>query len=145
MKKVFLPIILSTALTAQTAFAGNLTQPVVEAPVIVEEASEGSSGGVLLPIILLVLIGIAVSGGGSSTPPPPALSDATLKTDVVHVGTTVHGLPLYQYRYVFGTQRYEGVMAQDVQQVRPDAVHRLATGHLAVDYRALGIETRAVD
>lgn len=58
MKKLVLAAALTAA--ASTAYAGNLAEPVVEAPVIVEEA-EGSSAGILLPLLLLVLVGAAVA------------------------------------------------------------------------------------
>ncbi len=58
MKKLVLAAALSAA--ASTAFAGNLSEPVVEAPVIVEE-TQSSSSGILLPLILLVLVGVAVA------------------------------------------------------------------------------------
>jgi hypothetical protein len=58
MKKLVLAAVLSAA--ASSAFAGNLSEPVVEAPVIVEE-TRGSSSGILLPLILLVLVGAAVA------------------------------------------------------------------------------------
>ena len=58
MKKLVLAAALSAA--ASTAFAGSLADPVIEAPVIVEEAT-GSSGGVLIPLILLVLVAAALS------------------------------------------------------------------------------------
>lgn len=58
MKKIVLAAALTAA--ASTAYAGNLAEPVVEAPVIVEEA-EGSSAGILLPLLLLVLVGAAVA------------------------------------------------------------------------------------
>ncbi|MFC3613545.1 hypothetical protein ACFORG_07205 [Lutimaribacter marinistellae] len=58
MKKLVLAAALTAA--ASTAFAGNLEEPVVEAPVIVEE-TQGSSGGVWLPLLLLVIVGAAVA------------------------------------------------------------------------------------
>ena len=59
MKKLVLAAAMTAA--ASTAFAGSLAEPVIEAPVIVEEA-QGSSSGILLPLILLVLVGAAVAG-----------------------------------------------------------------------------------
>mgnify|MGYP001560438602 FL=1 len=40
---------------ATTSFAGALTDPIIEAPVVVEE-TKGSSAGVALPLIMLVLL-----------------------------------------------------------------------------------------
>lgn len=58
MKKLVLAAAFTAA--ASTAFAGNLSEPVVEAPVIVEQAT-GTSQGIILPLILLVLVAAAVA------------------------------------------------------------------------------------
>ncbi|MCR9124972.1 MAG: hypothetical protein NXH82_02485 [Rhodobacteraceae bacterium] len=58
MKKLVLAAALAGA--ASTAYAGNLAEPIVEAPVIVEEAT-GSSAGILLPLLLLVIVAAAVA------------------------------------------------------------------------------------
>ncbi len=65
-------------------------------------------------------------------------SDARLKRDVVEVGKRPDGLPLYRYSYLWSEREYVGVMAQDVANVEPDAVHRGADGWLRVDYSKLG-------
>ena len=55
-------LVLAAALTAgaSTAMAGSLADPIIETPVIVEEASSSSTGA-LLPIALLVIIAAAVA------------------------------------------------------------------------------------
>lgn len=58
MKKLVLAVAFTA--TASTAFAGSLAEPVVEAPVIVEE-TQGSSQGILLPLVLLALVAAAVA------------------------------------------------------------------------------------
>jgi hypothetical protein len=71
-------------------------------------------------------------------------SDVRLKTDIEQVGTTVYGLPLYHFRYKTGIERFEGVMAQDVLEVMPDAVLLGEDGYYRVKYAKLGIRmTRA--
>ena len=60
MKKLVLAAALTAA--ASTAYAGNLEEPVVEAPVVVEE-TQGTSQGILLPLILLVVVAAAVAAG----------------------------------------------------------------------------------
>jgi hypothetical protein len=77
--------------------------------------------------------------------PPLPVSDIRLKEDVAVVGVTAHGLPLYTFRYRGQTGVYEGVMAQDVIDVRPDAVAIGADGFYRVDYAKLGIECRRID
>jgi hypothetical protein len=72
------------------------------------------------------------------------VSDVRLKTDIEQVGTTVYGLPLYHFRYNTGPERFEGVMAQDVLKVMPDAVVTGDNGFYRVKYGRLGIRmTRA--
>lgn len=63
-----------------------------------------------------------------------ALSDRRAKTDIHKVGKLNNGLPVYSYRYKFGGPTHIGVMAQDVQKVKPSAVHDTGLGLLAVDY-----------
>jgi hypothetical protein len=71
-------------------------------------------------------------------------SDVRLKADVKEVGTTVLGLPLYQFRYIDGEQRFEGVMAQNVIEKMPEAVIIGDDGYYRVDYARLGIRMRRV-
>jgi hypothetical protein len=64
-------------------------------------------------------------------------SDANLKSDISPTSeSTKDGIPVYTYRYHGGKQKYRGVMAQDVQRIRPDAVLE-QDGYLAVDYSKL--------
>jgi hypothetical protein len=67
-------------------------------------------------------------------------SDVRLKQDVVLVGRLDSGLGLYSFRYRGDPQTYVGVMAQDAQMVRPDAVTRGRDGYLRVRYDKLGFE-----
>jgi hypothetical protein len=62
-------------------------------------------------------------------------SDIRLKTDITRVGTLDNGLPVYAYRYKAGGPMQIGVMAQEVAQIRPEAVMiDDASGYLMVDY-----------
>ncbi len=58
MKKLVLAATFAAA--ASAASAGTVTEPMVEAPVVVEEA-QGSSSGWVLPLIILVMVGAAVA------------------------------------------------------------------------------------
>ncbi|MEW9834035.1 tail fiber domain-containing protein, partial [Mesorhizobium marinum] len=49
-------------------------------------------------------------------------SDIRLKRDVECVGAAPNGLPLYTFRYLWSDAVYQGVMAQDVLKVFPEAV-----------------------
>jgi hypothetical protein len=60
MKKIALAAALSV--TASTAFAGNISAPIMEAPIIVEEAKSGSSSsGILVPLLILAVVAAAVA------------------------------------------------------------------------------------
>ena len=58
MKKLVLAVALTAA--ASTAFAGAPADPIIEAPVVVEEATS-SSAGILLPLMLLAVVLAATS------------------------------------------------------------------------------------
>lgn len=97
-------------------------------------------GGLLL-VGGLIALAIAASDDDSSGP-PVVVSDARLKTDLVRVGETPQGLPVYTYLYLGGTERFSGVLAQDVL-ARPELAHAVVKGehgYLRVDYAALGLE-----
>ena len=60
MKKLVLAAALSAA--ASTAFAGNLSEPVIEAPVVVEEtAASSSAAGVWVPLVLLAIVAAIIA------------------------------------------------------------------------------------
>lgn len=61
------------------------------------------------------------------------LSDIRAKTDISRVGTLDNGLPVYLYRYKHGGPMQIGVMAQDVEKVKPEAVTEFG-GIKAVNY-----------
>lgn len=75
------------------------------------------------------LFGLAGAGASAI----PKFSDARVKVDISCVGTLDNGLPVYSYRYVWGGPVEIGVMAQDVEQFRPEAVSSVG-GIKAVDY-----------
>lgn len=62
------------------------------------------------------------------------LSDARAKDVHSRVGFTDDGMPLYLYNYKGSQEPRIGPMAQDVAQVKPDAVSRHPSGYLMVDY-----------
>lgn len=140
MKRLLLCTTAAIHFTAGFGIAGGVTEPVME-PEVVAAATSSSAGGVVVPLLLLLVVAAALSAGGGE---PPPLSDARLKTDVVRVGTTHLGLPLYHFRYIGDEAVYEGVMAQDVAVMHPNAVRTLPLGYLAVDYAKLGLKMRRI-
>jgi hypothetical protein len=70
-------------------------------------------------------------------------SDARLKHNIVPMGEK-SGHKIYEFSYNHEPdKRYVGVVAQDVEKYRPDAVTEIG-GFKAVDYSMLGIEMREV-
>ena len=72
-----------------------------------------------------------------------ALSDRRLKTNIVHFETLENGLRIVEFSYLGFTNRWRGLIAQDVLQTRPDAVVEDENGHLAVDYNGLNVSLQA--
>jgi hypothetical protein len=64
-----------------------------------------------------------------------AMSDRRLKSNIVRLGEHPLGIGWYEYD-IFG-HRTQGVMADEVKQVRPDAVVRHPSGYDMVDYGRL--------
>jgi len=71
-------------------------------------------------------------------------SDRRLKQDIVQVGVYPNGLPAYEFAYrECPTRRFIGVMADDVEQLIPEAVTEVG-GYKVVNYGQLGITMREV-
>jgi hypothetical protein len=64
-------------------------------------------------------------------------SDRRLKTDIEKIGEEADGLGLYRYRYHGHADRREGVMADEVAQLRPWALGPVIAGYATVNYEAL--------
>lgn len=65
-----------------------------------------------------------------------AASDERLKTDIVKIGEHA-GLGIYEYNYISGQGPYIGVMAQEVQNLYPEALGPSVNDYLTVDYKKL--------
>lgn len=100
------------------------------------QSSRTSGGNGLLAALgfgLQGLGGIAEAGG---FPAIFGFSDRRLKEDIKRVGETDDGLGVYTYKYKGSPVTQMGVMAQEVEKVKPDAV-RMIGGYRAVNYEAL--------
>ena len=80
----------------------------------------------------------ALSGSTTTTTQPaPFFSDRRLKEDVKRIGKTDDGLPIYSFKYKGddAEQTHVGFMADEVEKVKPEAVHKGAlNGFDMVDY-----------
>lgn len=63
-------------------------------------------------------------------------SDRRLKRDIRRTGKKLGGFDVYRYRYIWSDEETEGVIAQEVQAKRPEAVFAL-NGKLGVHYHML--------
>lgn len=63
-------------------------------------------------------------------------SDARLKDNFEEVGQTTEGVPVWEYD--IDGRRERGVIAQQVQQLKPEAVKQHESGFLMVDYSQVG-------
>jgi hypothetical protein len=73
--------------------------------------------------------------GAAALPYIPGFSDRRLKSNITRIGTHPLGIGIYEYD-IF--DRHEiGVMAQEVQQVLPEAIHIHSSGFMMVDYGRL--------
>lgn len=80
-------------------------------------------------------IGTALSAVAAIAPYAAlAFSDERLKDDYGVVGETHDGLPIHVYKYKFGGPPMMGVMAQDVEKKKPEAVAMHPSGYRMVDY-----------
>lgn len=72
-------------------------------------------------------------------------SDIRMKENIKAIGWLPNGLPVYEYEYKLefkdkefnGHGKFVGVMAHEVEQVIPEAVHTLNDGYKIVDYAKL--------
>ena len=110
------------------------------------QAVSCSSGLRLRNRCRVVVIQPPTNSNSTNPTSPPAgrgngvtLSDFRLKTNIRRVGTTVLGLPLYDFQYINQPGVFEGVMAQDVLKVKPAAVSVGTDGFYRVNYDVLGI------
>lgn len=103
-------------------------EPIPESPLPGPDPSGGGGGG-----------GHGGAGGGGSSS-GGGWSDRRLKTDIYAVGHSPSGLPIYQFRYVWGGPTYVGVMAQDLLETRPEAILVTESGYLMVDYDRIDVK-----
>ncbi len=92
------------------------------------QANQGILGG------LFGLAGAGLGGwarSGFATP-----SDARIKENIARIGTAPSGLGIYAYNHIGDPTRRIGLMAQEVELVRPDAVTEIG-GIKHVDYGKL--------
>ena len=87
-------------------------------------------------------IGSAIQGYGAAK---IAGSDIELKENIEQVGTSPSGLNIYEWNYIGDSDRYRGVIAQDLlNKGRHDAVTEGDNGYLAVYYDKIDVNMQKV-
>ena len=81
------------------------------------------------------LFSLGAAGVGNIPALTTLFSDRRLKSNIVRLGTHPIGIGIYEYD-IFGGRQI-GVMAQELLEVMPDAVHQHPSGYLMVDYGRL--------
>ena len=71
-------------------------------------------------------------------------SDKTLKENIIKVGKSALGFNIYEFNYLWSPKRFRGVIAQEVQKIKPQAVLSNIFGHLLVDYSKLDVNMEQV-
>src|SRR5579863_3790634 len=79
-------------------------------------------------------------GGGGFRGGGGRRSDIALKHDIVLLGHLANGLGYYRFSYLGSDKAYVGVIAQEVQALRPEAVTRGRDGYFRVYYEKLGLK-----
>jgi hypothetical protein len=77
-------------------------------------------------------------GGGGGGGGMGGMSDVRAKHAITLLG-------LYRFSYLGSDQAYVGVMAQEVEAVRPEAIVRHSDGYLRVDYDQLGFQMQTYE
>lgn len=115
----FLPMLLS-------AMSGTAMQPIQQQPIVTQ--SGGGPGVMDYAMQAAMIAAMAGAFGGS---------DERLKTDIVRLETeAIPGVPWARWKWKNSNQEEFGVIAQDLEKVRPDLVWDIA-GIKHVDYRGL--------
>lgn len=91
-------------------------------------------------------VGAGVSGGSGQSGLSGMMgggfggfSDIRLKTDIEQIGVSPSGIPTYLFKYRGEECLYQGVMAQELKAIKPEAVVEI-NGYLAVDYSQIDVE-----
>lgn len=109
---------------AQAGFnAGNLISGAGQVGTSTSQSTSKENGG------LGGLLGTALAGAQLI-----GASDKRLKTNITKVGNLSNGLGLYSYNYINGKGPYIGVLAQEVEELMPEALGPIVDGYMTVDY-----------
>jgi len=81
---------------------------------------------------------------GQKTGTAGQTSDRRLKKKIKHKSVSKSGYNIYEFEYNWSPQKYTGVMAQEVEKIKPSAVSRSKYGYMMVDYSQLDVNMERV-
>ena len=111
-------------------------------PVMGAMANPGAAGDMVRANNNLAMMNQVIGFAGTAM---AAASDIELKENIKQVGNSPSGLGIFEYNYVGETERYRGVMAQDlIAKQRYDAVYEMDNGYLGVDYSKVDVNMELV-
>jgi len=92
---------------------------------------------------------LAGAGAQAAAQAAPALaaSDASLKENIKKIGISEKGFDIYEFEYKnkdLGEGVYQGVMAQDLLESKPEAVISDSSGILSVDYSLIDVDFKRI-
>jgi hypothetical protein len=117
----------STKLGEYMGLLDNMNKNALGAGNIIANAGQTSTGANKSGGGLGKVIGLATS----------IFSDSRLKYDIEKIGEEADGLGRYRYRYLWDETPREGVMADEVAELRPWALGPVVNGFATVNYGAL--------
>ena len=74
----------------------------------------------------------------------PMASDIRLKENIIKEGNSPSGINIYEWNYKGNTQRYRGVMAQEILERHPEAVALQPDGYMSVYYGKIDVKMEMV-
>ena len=74
----------------------------------------------------------------------PMASDIRLKENIIKVGNSPSGINIYEWNYKGNTQRYRGVMAQEILERHTEAVALQPDGYMSVYYGKIDVKMEMV-
>ena len=86
-----------------------------------------------------------MAAGAASRYTNTYLSDRRLKENIIPVGFSPRGFPIYEFNYKDCPGRFRGTIAQSILPLRPKAVTMDKSGYWKVDYTQLDIKLEAVE
>ena len=79
-------------------------------------------------------------GGYVKTGVKGATSSRLLKENIFKLGKSSEGHNVYKFNYKGNPTNYIGVIAEEVQKLKPEAVFRMANGFLGVNYDQIDVD-----